>query len=452
MKQFLFIKSATDIVALPSSALLRTEYTSDTSVSLFFETTKAGKNATTVVVLSCGSGKAQSLISKITRLIISPSGNIVTFDDVADRFPSSDITGISSITTTEGPAETVPSGGSTGEFLKKTSDADYDVEWSDVSDLYIQVRNDSGGDLDKGTPVHATGVTGTVADVIAARADTASAMPATYVLNEDIADGQQGQAIIVGEITGVDTSSFSPGDVVYVGATGGFTNVKPTGTNLIQNLGVVTKSNVNNGSGVVYGSGRSNDVPNIPNGQAWIGNASGVATPTTLATVATSGDYDDLSNKPTRGGTYSWSGYATDVTKTASFYYQFPSATATSSSTDMISGFVGQSINHGIYGTGGSMTLDGLSSTDSATYSITIKVTTNTTIGIQTLSPAGNQFVPATAFAFSNPSEQTLTLTQTSPTACLSDAGKQWVLGLSVTFFAGGSIDFRVEDLSITVS
>jgi len=324
----------------------------------------------------------------------------------------------------------------------------------------------------------------------------------------------------------------------------------------------------NNGEIIVMAIGRSNDVPNIPNGQAWIGNASGVATPTTLATVATSGSYNDLSDQPTipadtnlgnsdqtlsaertvemsanaivfdnsssevarifpqgyiratgrsiingngsigglislkdadssngvtlrcpttvssdltlllpdsdgssgdvlktdgsgnlsfgagasRGGTYSWSGYATDVTKTATFYYQFPSATATSSSTDMISGFVGQAINHGSYGTGGSMTLDGLSSTDSATYSMTVKVTTNTTIAIQTLSPVAGQFAVATQFAFSNPSEQTFTLTQTSPTACLDQAGKQWIVGLSVTFFGAGSIDFRVEDLSITVS
>jgi hypothetical protein len=118
----------------------------------------------------------------------------------------------------------------------------------------------------------------------------------------------------------------------------------------------------------------------------------------------------------------------------------------------MISGFVGQGISHGTYGSNGALTLDGLSSTDSATYSITVKVTTNTTIAIQTLSPVSGQFTPSTQFAFSSPSEQTITLTQTTPTACLSQAGSQWVLGLFVTFFAAGSIDFRVEDLSITVS
>lgn len=144
------------------------------------------------------------------------------------------------------------------------------------------VKNVSGGELTKGTPVHAVldGAEGNLAYVIAARADTPSAMPATFVLNETLADEAEGEAIITGLIQGVDTSAFTPGDVVYVGETGGYTNVKPTGTNLIQNLGIVLKSHASNGSGIVYGAGRSNDVPNIPEGYGWLGNASGVATPT----------------------------------------------------------------------------------------------------------------------------------------------------------------------------
>jgi hypothetical protein len=98
-------------------------------------------------------------------------------------------------------------------------------------------------------------------------------MPATFVLNETIANEAEGQAIVVGYLTGVDTSSFSEGDVVYVGETGGYTNVKPTGTNLIQNLGVVIKSHETSGSGIVYGSGRTNDVPNLPEGKVFIGSS-----------------------------------------------------------------------------------------------------------------------------------------------------------------------------------
>ena len=141
--------------------------------------------------------------------------------------------------------------------------------------LVQTVKNVSGGLLEKGTPVHAVldGASGNLAYVIAARADTPSAMPATFVLNEDLDDEAEGQAIITGLLQGVDTDAFQPGDVVYVGATGGYTNVKPTGTNLIQNLGIVLKKHPSNGSGIVYGSGRSNDVPNLKPGGIFIGTA-----------------------------------------------------------------------------------------------------------------------------------------------------------------------------------
>ena len=146
----------------------------------------------------------------------------------------------------------------------------------DDNNVTQQVKNVSGGQLLKGTPVHAVtdaSPQGQLAYVIAARADTASAMPATFVLNEDLDDEAEGEAIVVGLISGVDTSAFTAGDVVYVGETGGYTNVKPTGTNLIQNLGVVIKSHGSNGSGMVYGSGRSNDVPNLPDGKFFIGSS-----------------------------------------------------------------------------------------------------------------------------------------------------------------------------------
>lgn len=59
---------------------------------------------------------------------------------------------------------------------------------------------------------------------------------------------------------------------------------------------MVVKSSVSAGSGIVYGSGRTNDVPNIETGYAWIGNASKVATPTLLADVATDGTIESLSD------------------------------------------------------------------------------------------------------------------------------------------------------------
>ena len=174
---------------------------------------------------------------------------------------------------------------------------------ADATRIVVTAKNVSGGTLPKGTPVHAvTPVSqGQQVEVIAARADTPSAMPATLVLNEELADEAEGEAIVVGLIQNVDTSSFSSGDIIYVAPTGGYTNVKPTGDNLIQNLGVVVKSHASSGSGIVYGSGRTNDVPNIETGYAWIGNASKVATPTLLADVATSGTVVSLTDVTSAG-------------------------------------------------------------------------------------------------------------------------------------------------------
>ena len=174
---------------------------------------------------------------------------------------------------------------------------------ADATRIVVTAKNVSGGTLAKGTPVHAvTPVSsGQQVEVIAARADTPSAMPATLVLNEELADEEEGEAIVVGFIQNVDTSSFSSGDIIYVGETGGYTNTKPTGDNLIQNLGVVVKSHASSGSGIVYGSGRTNDVPNIETGYAWIGNASKVATPTLLADVATAGTAVSLTDVTSAG-------------------------------------------------------------------------------------------------------------------------------------------------------
>jgi|14_taG_2_1085336.scaffolds.fasta_scaffold00491_10 hypothetical protein len=161
--------------------------------------------------------------------------------------------------------------GDNGDFLSTDGAGNLSFTRSAV---YANVKNVSGGTLQKGTPVHANGTAGNASEVIAASASVASTMPATYVLNETLANDAEGLAIITGYINGVNTSLFGEGDVIYVGESGGFTNVKPQGSdNLIQNLGVVSKVDATNGSGYVYGSGRSNDVPNLPEGKVWVGSS-----------------------------------------------------------------------------------------------------------------------------------------------------------------------------------
>lgn len=143
----------------------------------------------------------------------------------------------------------------------------------DKTKVFAPVKNVSGGTLYKGTPVHASSSVGNANEVIAASASVASTMPATFVLAQDLDDEEEGLGIVTGFINGVNTTGFNEGDVVYVGENGGYTNVKPSGSNLIQNLGIVTKVAVN-GSGYIYGAGRSNDTPNLLHNQIFFGSGS----------------------------------------------------------------------------------------------------------------------------------------------------------------------------------
>jgi hypothetical protein len=201
----------------------------------------------------------------------------------------------------QGPAGSdgagVPSGGDEYQVVRKGNGDT--TEWAFADRVFIAARFSE--DVSEGDPVYVSGFHGSNGPIIVSKADASdsSKMPSIGLATQDYSQNNEGDVACIGSLKDVDTDSFSVGDVLYVASGGGLTNTKPTGTNLIQNVGKVGRSNQNNGEIVVMAIGRSNDVPNIPDGQAWIGNSSGVATPTTLADVATSGAYSDLTGTPT---------------------------------------------------------------------------------------------------------------------------------------------------------
>lgn len=155
------------------------------------------------------------------------------------------------------------------------------LRWTNLApaapDVVVEtVVNSTAGTLSKGTPVHITGEDPAGnPTVIAARADTESAMPAHFILNEDVTTGSSGKAILTGRIVDVDTSGFSAGDAVYVAAAGGYTTTKPTGANLVQKIGVITHVDSTEGAGIVTGAGRTNDIPNLGRDEVFLGIANG---------------------------------------------------------------------------------------------------------------------------------------------------------------------------------
>ena len=146
----------------------------------------------------------------------------------------------------------------------------------DANDLIVTVKNTSGSPISKGNVLHATGVTGENINVELADNTNSANMPGFAIANESIGTNATGQAIVSGKITGIDTSGLTAGANVYVNQSGGFTGTKPTGSALIQNIGVVGKVNASEGELVVLGSGRSNDLPNITEGYLWVGDGDGV--------------------------------------------------------------------------------------------------------------------------------------------------------------------------------
>jgi len=140
-------------------------------------------------------------------------------------------------------------------------------------------KNVSGGTLTKGTVVYQSGTSGNAMEVQAASSTSASTMPAIGILNEDLIDQAEGKLVLVGFVQGLDTSSFSEGETLYVNTGGGLQNSAPTGeATLIQNIGKVIKVHATNGSIMVTGAGRANATPNLNEGNFFIGDTSNQST------------------------------------------------------------------------------------------------------------------------------------------------------------------------------
>lgn len=150
---------------------------------------------------------------------------------------------------------------------------------------HIEVRNESGGTLTKGTPVYISGysVGQDLALVAAADSDGSGTMPAIGLLDADIENNATGECLAEGRLSGLDTDSFSVGDILYISTTPGvLTATKPTGdSDLIQSIGEVLRSHATLGIIEILGAGRTNDIPNsaIPTGAWDYGGATSVEVP-----------------------------------------------------------------------------------------------------------------------------------------------------------------------------
>jgi hypothetical protein len=153
-----------------------------------------------------------------------------------------------------------------------------------VETIYEYIRNGETYQLDKGTPLYISGAQGANSIAYAADAGNPAKMPVIYIAGERIDPGALGKGIALGRIDAVNTTGYPPGTDIYVAVGGGWTSVRPTGSAIIQLLGLVTKegnASANGGKGVVLNPGPAT-LPNLNSGSIWVGDSNSypVAIPT----------------------------------------------------------------------------------------------------------------------------------------------------------------------------
>jgi hypothetical protein len=152
--------------------------------------------------------------------------------------------------------------------------------------LQINAQKASAGTITAGQAVYVTSYDAGagVVEVELADASTAGTMPAYGIASSSIEQAVTGTVTVSGELTGQVTNGYSEGDALYISETAGaLTDTKPQGTALVQQIGVVSYSHLSAGIIQVFGAGQYDEVPNIPEGQVWLGNSSGVAVATDMS-------------------------------------------------------------------------------------------------------------------------------------------------------------------------
>lgn len=199
-----------------------------------------------------------------------------------------------------------------------------------VHTLYDTIYNGEVTTITKGTPLYVSGSNGANPKVFRADPTDPLKMPAIYIAGDNIATSSTGRGILLGEITGIDTTGYPAGTEIYLAPGGGWTSTRPTGSCIIQVLGYVTKEG-SGGQGIVLNPGPAN-LPNLNPGSVWVGdsNSAPIATLTSSLSVASaiSSSYASTASYVLNAISASYSSTASYVTiaQTASYVLQAVSA------------------------------------------------------------------------------------------------------------------------------
>lgn len=217
------------------------------------------------------------LNSAVLDTLVDAKGDLLagTADDTVGRLPAA---------TVDGYVLTSASGETTGLVWASNFSGS-------TGRVLFPCRKASAGTINKGKAVYIVSynVAGYI-EVEAAQANSSSTMPCIGLANTALTNSITGEVIFSGDLNGFDTDTWSVQDELWVSPTaaGDLVNSRPTGSgSLVQKVAQVTRDNPTVGAVQVFGAGRSNDVPNIAEGDFWLGDSDGVAQASSFASHAT---------------------------------------------------------------------------------------------------------------------------------------------------------------------
>jgi hypothetical protein len=176
------------------------------------------------------------------------AGDVVEIQVVAPIGPAGP-NSVTSATTSDGTANLSISNVTTATATVSSLLTANHIHGNIAGTLYTHVR--TGEAVSKGDPVYVSGFHNGTSQAIVMRADASDAgkMPAIGVMDADyLVNVSSANCVIAGTITSVDTDDFSVNSPVYVGNGGGFSETIGT---IPQQVGIVERSNTNNGAFVV---------------------------------------------------------------------------------------------------------------------------------------------------------------------------------------------------------
>jgi len=110
--------------------------------------------------------------------------------------------------------------------------------------ISLEVRNNSGASIAKGTPVYISGYS-TKPTIAKSDSDDLTTFPVIGITQSAITNGSDGVIVVSGVFENINTSSYTAGEILYVANGGGLTDTIPTGGSGA--VAVVAKSNASTG-------------------------------------------------------------------------------------------------------------------------------------------------------------------------------------------------------------